>query len=89
MPRFIKLTLSVLVLVALAAGGRVYLARESAQPGSAQRESGAGPVPAALLARRVRATGAEAYEPSPAPGPAALADRFRSPQSWREWAQRR
>ena len=43
MPRFIKLTLSALVLVALAAGDRAYLARESAQPGSAQRESGAGP----------------------------------------------
>jgi len=42
-----------------------------------------------LLARRDRATGTEAYEPSPAPGPAALADRFRSPQSRREWAQRR
>lgn len=47
MPRFIKLTLSALVLVALAAGGRAYLARESAQPGSAQGESGAGPAPAA------------------------------------------
>jgi multidrug efflux pump subunit AcrA (membrane-fusion protein) len=47
MPRFIKLTLPVLVLVVLAAGGRAYLARESAQPGSAQRESGAGPAPAA------------------------------------------
>ena len=42
-----------------------------------------------LLARRGRATAAEAYEPSPAPEPAALADRFRSPQSRREWAQRR
>jgi multidrug efflux pump subunit AcrB len=42
-----------------------------------------------LPARRGWATGAEAYEPSPAPGPAALADRFRSPQSRREWAQRR
>ena len=42
-----------------------------------------------LLARRDRATGTEAYEPSPAPEPAALADRFRSPQSRREWAQRR
>ena len=35
------------------------------------------------------ATGTEAYEPSLAPEPAALADRFRSPQSRREWAQRR
>ncbi|MGH8573218.1 MAG: efflux RND transporter permease subunit, partial [Gammaproteobacteria bacterium] len=42
-----------------------------------------------LLARRGRATGAEAYESSPAPGPAALTDRFRSPQSRREWAQKR
>jgi len=42
-----------------------------------------------LLARRDRATGTETYEPSPAPEPAALADRFRSPQSRREWAQRR
>ena len=42
-----------------------------------------------LLARRGRATGAEAYEPSPAPEPAALADRFHSPQSPPEWAQRR
>ncbi|MGH8585177.1 MAG: efflux RND transporter permease subunit [Gammaproteobacteria bacterium] len=41
-----------------------------------------------LLARRDRATGAEAYEPSPTPEPAALAE-FRSPQSRREWAQRR
>ncbi|MDQ3775464.1 MAG: biotin/lipoyl-binding protein [Pseudomonadota bacterium] len=47
MPRFIKLTLPALVLVALAAGGRVYLARESAQPGSTHRESGPGPAPAA------------------------------------------
>ncbi|MGH8588587.1 MAG: efflux RND transporter permease subunit, partial [Gammaproteobacteria bacterium] len=42
-----------------------------------------------LLAGRDRATGTEAYEPSPAPEPAALADRFRSPHSHREWAQRR
>ena len=42
-----------------------------------------------LLARRDRATGTDAYEPSPAPEPAALADRFRSAQSRREWAQRR
>ena len=42
-----------------------------------------------LLARRGRATGAEAYEPSPAPEPAALADRFHSPLSRPEWAQRR
>ncbi|MGH8578191.1 MAG: efflux RND transporter periplasmic adaptor subunit, partial [Gammaproteobacteria bacterium] len=47
MPRFIKLTLSALVLVALATGGRVYLARQSAQPGSTHRDSGAGPAPAA------------------------------------------
>ncbi|MGH8585178.1 MAG: efflux RND transporter periplasmic adaptor subunit [Gammaproteobacteria bacterium] len=47
MPRLIKLTLAALVLVALAAGGRVYLARESAQPGSAHHDNGAGPAPAA------------------------------------------
>jgi hypothetical protein len=41
------------------------------------------PMAYTLPARRVRATGAEAYEPSPAPGPAAPADRFRSPQSRR------
>lgn len=31
----------------------------------------------------------EAYKPCPAPEPAVLAERFRSPQSRREWAQRR
>jgi multidrug efflux pump len=42
-----------------------------------------------LLARRDRATGAEAYEPSPLPAPVAVADRLRLSQSRREWAQKR
>jgi multidrug efflux pump subunit AcrB len=42
-----------------------------------------------LLARRDRATGAEAFETSPLPAPAAMADRLRLSQSRREWAQKR